>query len=276
MKMFGDMSSMASLLAAAMAASSNSAGTATAKLNQQNFLNYNPILASLQQDLANASGNANSSSNSSPAAVLAATAFKYNSFYNSMDILNTQKHQNYSTSLAKLMSYCYNKPVDYMQRLLTEQSQNNICTTTRDFSPNHQPIVAPIPLQFQAALNQQQQNTKSNMRFHPYMKSSSNDLNASILKLHQQQQMTINTNNQISSPTYSSPVLSQESSLNQHSKKQGSMSPCNNKNDHNSRTPSPAESIVSNQSIQNENISRPSSSISSSSFASTDILKTND
>ena len=273
--MFGDMSSMASMLAAAaMAASSNSV-TATAKLNpnQQNFLNYNPMIASLQQDLVNASGNTNSS-NSSQAAALAAVAFKYNAFYNSIDILNAQKHQSYSTSLAKLMSYCYNKPADHMQRLLTEQTQNSMSNTSVSFSSNHQPLVAPMPLQFQASLHQQQQNTKSNMRYHPYMKSSSNDLNTSILKLHQQHQMTINTNNKISSPTYVSPALPLESNPPQH-KKHGSISPCN-QNGHISRTPSPIESIASNQSIQNENISRPSSSISSSSLDSNDVIKTNE
>jgi hypothetical protein len=270
MKMFGDMSSMASLIAAAAMAASNptqasssSSSFSSNKLNnnhQNNFIapNINYHNQFMQSTIQPDNGN----NNVQAAALAAAAAFKYNSFYNSIDILNAQKQQqNYSTSLAKLMSYCYNKPADYMQRLITEQVHNN---NNNNNNNNNQTVVAPMQLQ----QSSQQQQSKSNLRYHPYMKSNSNDLNASILKLHQQQQMTINTNSLMSNSSSSSssqlsPALSVE--LDCSKKKNGSFSPCQQSSTAlNSRSPSPAESL-SNHSVKNQNISRPSSSFSSDS-----------
>lgn len=269
MKMFGDMSSMASLLAAAMAANSANAAAAAAASTSAKLpplganLNYAlqpSMIASLQQDLTN-------TNNTAQAAALAAAAFKYNSFYNSIDLLNAQKQQqqNYSTSLAKLMSYCYNKPAEYMQRLMAEQTHNTNSANANTFSPNSstsssaQSVAYPTPLQFHSNL----QPNKSN-RFHPYNKP---DLNASILKLHQQQQMTINTNSQTSSTSQLSPDISVEVNS-----KKNYDSPSNNHSALNSRSPSPVESL-SNQSVRNQNnISRPSSSLSTDS----NDLKTNE
>ena len=267
MKMFGDMSSMASLIAAAAMAASNptqassSSSFSSTKLNnnhQNNFIT--PNINYHNQFMQSTTQPDNGNNNVQAAALAAAAAFKYNSFYNSIDILNAQKQQqNYSTSLAKLMSYCYNKPADYMQRLITEQVHNN-----NNNNNNNQTVVAPMQLQ----QSSQQQQSKSNLRYHPYMKSNSNDLNASILKLHQQQQMTINTNSLMSNSSSSSssqlsPALSVE--LDCSKKKNGSFSPCQQSSTAlNSRSPSPAESL-SNHSVKNQNISRPSSSFSSDS-----------
>lgn len=266
MKMFGDMSSMASLLAAAMAANSANAAaaaSASAKLPPLGAnLNYaipSSMLASLQQDLTN-------TNNTAQAAALAAAAFKYNSFYNSIDLLNAQKQQqqNYSTSLAKLMSYCYNKPTEYMQRLITEQTHNST-NSTNTFSPNSssstsQSSIQPIPLHFQSNLH-----TNKSNRYHPYNKP---DLNASILKLHQQQQMTINTNSQ--QQHSSSSQLSPDTEFNAKKRYDSPTPPTQSAL--NSRSPSPVESL-SNQSVRNQNnISRPSSTLSSESID----LKTNE
>ena len=237
MKMFGDMSSMASFIAAAAMAASHSTNS---KLNYPMNAIQPSMIAALhqqQQDMAN-----NGSNNTVQAAALAA-ALKYNSLYNSIDMLNAQKQQNYSTSLAKLMTYCYNKPNDYMQRLMNEQAMQQ-----QPQSSPTQSIAQPIPLQFN--------NSSKSNRFHPYMKTT-NDLNSSILKLHQQQQMTINTN-QMPSSQQISPALSGE--LNK-SSKLGSMSPSQSQH---SQSPSPTESL-SNQSLRNHFISRPSSSLSTDS-----------
>ena len=139
-KLFGDMSSMASFLAAA-ALTNKTLSQQTTNLAMSN-VNFQQ-LAQLQHDV--------SMQQQQPSALAAAAAaFKYNSLYNNIQ-QQQQLQQNYTASLAKFMSYCQN---DYMQRLMTEK-----CASTP---------LSPVVNTVSPTAHQ----SSRNARYHPYVKTN--------------------------------------------------------------------------------------------------------
>ena len=290
MKIFGDVSSMASFIAAAAVAAAtsgnknpNNPGSNLLPLPSMNF-QFNPAqlpgqAASLQQELI-------SNPTSAQAAILAA-AYKYNTLYSNMqqpqahlnpiqanlELLNNlnnkqqqqqQLQQSYTANLAKYMSFCYNKPAEYIQRLLAEQA-------TSSFSENsllenslaaQQAAAAAVSLQYQNLSNG---SSGKSFRYHPYMKASGNEFKAN------QQPITVITNNSIAN----SPVYSPSES---NSYKKSSKQFMNSNRSTYSRSPSPVSSPLSSPVAKSSNnnsssmSNRPSSvnnSISPSSPAPT-------
>ena len=278
MKMLGYDVSMASILAAAAAAaaSNTSAATSSGKSSQGNNnqmpsasganLGFHMSMptstgpaslqsnSQLQQELASVAA-----TNQAQAAALAAAALKYNSFYNSLQNQQLQQHansldmmaglsaaqkqqqlqQNYSASLAKFMSFCYNnKSNEYIQRLMAEQQQQQqqqqqnfaaaaAAAAAVAAAAQQQQQAAGSSLMAQLPLHLANQQRLSNFRYHPYMKNatSASNLNNETADLLLKQQMTIMTSglaNQVSSSGSSSSQLSPYSP--NYSKKSANMS----------------------------------------------------
>lgn len=250
MKMFGDMSSMASFFAAAALVSSGKTVNHSNMDQNSHFLNG----TNFQMNPSHGT-NTLQSPHPDQASVLAAV-YKYNYLYNNIPQLQSHQ-QNYSASLAKCMSYYYNKPLEYIQRVLAEQSNYQGfggCSNSEKsiYSPTpSMPILTQqtsLPQNSQLSGIQQKINS---FRYHPYMKNT-----------HSPHQGTLNTNSSPSSPTSFSPKILQQI------KKQTSRSPspvCS--------IPSPVENHRA-YSVQSTNDleSTHSLSISSSSHSSLGIL----
>ncbi|CAF0914103.1 unnamed protein product [Brachionus calyciflorus] len=142
MKMFNDISSMASLIATATALAAAS-GKQLGQNNILNGLNYqlNPSNMTLHPEQAAALAN----------------AYKYNSLY-SNGAIQQQQQQLQQNNLAKYMSYFYNKPIEQIQRLLHEQSENGQSMLAQQVQNQSQTLSSIQRL--------------AQMRYNPYMKNS--------------------------------------------------------------------------------------------------------
>lgn len=264
MKIFGDVSSMASFIAAAAVAAANKNNSSANLLANMNFQTTGA--APLHQDLM-------TNPASAQAAILAA-AYKYNTLYSNMqqpqshlnpiqanlDLLNNlnnkqqqqqQLQQNYTASLAKYMSFCYNKPAEYIQRLLAEQAtMNDNSLLENSLAAQQAAVAAAASLQYQNIANSS--SSSKNFRYHPYMKVGNGEFKAN------QQPITVITNNSggssVMSPAYSPSEF-----------KKSNKQFLNSNRSNYSRSPSPVSSPLSsptqkssnNNSISNNN--RPSS-----------------
>ena len=175
-KLFGEMgNSMVSILAAmAAAAAANKPANNQAHSNHP----FGPFAAAA----------AAASSNSSPDTLLnqqqaataaALAAFKYNSLLNQAATAAAAAAAAASapSSIAKYMACYYNKPVEYIQRLLEANAAVNSASTS-----SVAPASCPISDFYYAAgsgqellmmQQQQQQQSSGNSRFHPYTKNES-------------------------------------------------------------------------------------------------------
>ena len=172
MKMLGDVSSMVSLLAAAAAAASSTASSKQANsssmppMNSMNF-QFNPAQMQLSSPT---SISQEFNSINTPSAAMAAL-YKYNSLYSNMQQQQQQQQQNHlqQSYLAKYMSLCYNKPVDYIQRLFSEQSQSNK-DANLNFLLDSEKYTGNLNCSLQGS--NQQKSINLAHRYHPYKSAS--------------------------------------------------------------------------------------------------------
>ena len=195
-------------------------------------------------------GSPNSAAVSDSSMAAMAAAYKYNSLYSNMQQHNQQQSQQLQQSyLAKYMSFCYNKPVDYIQRLLVDQAAGNgqQQAASASFADSNLFLLAEAEKFAANFTNQKQMHASqlqkpANLRYHPYKNSTGSK---------QQQPISISTNSHhtnsgselspslsvtANSPTYSS------AECETHSKKQASKQA---KSMLVSRSPSPASSTLS-------------------------------
>jgi hypothetical protein len=254
MKMLGDVSSMVSLLAAAAAAASSSAASSSStNKQQQGFTNtsfqFNPSQMQLLSPNS-ISYDFNNSINSQSAALAAIQ--KYNSLYSNMQQQQQQQQQHQQSQLqqsylTKYMSFCYNKPTDYIQKLLAEQNSTflketglNSPTDVKELASNlinHQQKGIFNPTSYQAEQHQQKTSNAIN-RYHPYKNNNANNTKVPITVITNGSEHSLPLN--VHSPT---PLVSIESD--KHLKKLSLI----NKNIYShpgeSRSPSPISSAKS-------------------------------
>jgi hypothetical protein len=272
MKMFGDVSSMVSLLAAAAAASN----TSNKQQNNSAFSNmsfqFNPSQIQMPNPTNSISQDFNSPINTQMAAM--AVIQKYNSLYSN---IHHQQQQNnlQQNCLAKYMSLYYNKPADYIQKFLAEQ--NN--TFLKDTGLNSQVDAQEGMINQQQKnifniVNGQQKSPSTNMhRYHPYKNNSS--------KI----PITVITNNGDNSDgdtkkqslSSNSPPSSVSADSGTHLKKLSLMNKQINKQPNDSRSPSPISSVQSSpvQKLKEDigNNSRPPSTPASTELSSPNSQK---
>ena len=275
MKMFGDVSSMVSLLAAAAAASNtNNKQQVNSSFSNMSF-QFNPSQIQMPNPTNSISQDFNSPINTQVAAM--AVIQKYNSLYSNIHHQQQQQQQNnlQQNCLAKYMSLCYNKPADYIQKFLAEQNNAYL----KDTGLNSQVDAQEGMINHQQKnifnlVNGQQKSSSTNMhRYHPYKNNSS--------KI----PITVITNNGDNSDgdikkqslSANSPPSSVSGDSGSHLKKLSLMNKQINKQPNDSRSPSPISSVQSSpvQKLKDEigNNSRPPSTPASNELSSPNSKK---
>jgi hypothetical protein len=247
MKMLGDVSSMVSLLAAAAAAASSSSASSTNK-QQQGFPNTSFQFNPPQMQLLSPNSipyDFNNSINSQSAALAAIQ--KYNSLYSNMQQQQQQQSQLQQSYLTKYMSFCYNKPADYIQKLFAEQNSTflketglNSPTDVKELASNlinHQQKGMFNPTAYQAEQHQQKTSNAIN-RYHPYKNNNASNTKVPISVITNGSEQSLPLN--VHSPT---PLVSIESD--KHLKKLSLINKNIYSHPEESRTPSPISSAQS-------------------------------